>query len=308
MMRVVLAVLIAFMLVATASAYDPMYSYRNAGTAPAGSFGLAGRWVYLAATDYYDDEGNKEKMEGFGYEEKDTWQSITFDAYYATMDQWTAGVFIPYTFLTYNYTDARDDSEDASGIGDIWLYTKYRFTDAPMWTGQFGWKINTGAAPVYWGPSGWLWYDEDDNPAIGSGQMDLDLSLWFGLPSESGRFDAALGYRYRMEGELDAMVSRQEKIKYDPGDEIHYYLNYVYFLNEAWSLGLASDGYFGQDDKLAGETWDDPTTARNAVYLDPYVGHNMMNGWSLGAGFHYPIMGQNIHASWGFDAYVGWNW
>ena len=307
MMRTMLAVLIVVMLVATASAYDPMYSYRNAGTHAAGSFGLAGRWVYTTATGFYDEDGNKEEMGGAGWTEKDTWQSITFDGYYAIGEKWELGLFVPYTFLTYSYEDARaHDPESASGIGDLWFYTKYRFTDAPIWTAQFGWKFNTGAAPVAapWG----LWYDKDGNPPIGSGQMDLDISLWFGLPSESGRFDAALGYRYRMAGDLDVVGFRTATVEYDPGDEIHFFLAYEYFLNEAWALGLASDGFFGQDLKFDSVTVDDPTSAVNAVYLNPYFDYDMMNGWSLAAGFSYPIMGQNIHAGWGFDAAVGWNW
>ena len=44
----------------------------------------------------------------------------------------------------------------------------------------------------------------------------------------------------------------------------------------------------------------------SGVWVNPGFSYMMENGVELGVGFHYPLMGQNIDALWGLNAFVAW--
>ncbi len=297
MVRTIFAVMLIALFAASASAYDFLYSGDTAMTHDAGSFGVKGTFLYMMANSYYDADGEKQDYEDDG---SFTGMWIPIDIYYSIMDQLELGVQAK--FLSNKYTwssESRGDEEaTGSGLGDTWVWVKYMFMPEPMFTARVGAKIATGEDEP----------DEGDIPT-GEGQMDIDGAIMFGMPAGPGQFDAAVGYRYRMSREVEYTI--RETYDYKPGNEIHFYAAYTYFLNDAMNLRLGADGYFGSDDEVDWgttsrdfETVDD--SASNAVYVNPGFDYMMENGVAFGADFHYPLMGTNVEADWGFGICVGW--
>jgi hypothetical protein len=277
----VLATLQVLGLAANASAYDFLYTGDTALTHDAGAFGVKVNVVYLMASSYYDQDGEKQDAPNNG---KWTETNVPVDIYYSITDQLEIGVQPKFCMLKSEADAARaTDEATGTGIGDTWVKAKYLFMPEPMVTARLGAKIATGDNE----PEG------DDIPT-GDGQMDLDGALLLGMPAGPGTFDAAVGYRMRMEDDN----------KYAPGTEIHFMAGYTYNLNEATNLKIAGDGYFGSDDKLDGEAIDE--SGRTAVWINPSIDYTLENGLQVGAGFHYPLMGKSVYALSGFSAFIGW--
>jgi len=177
-------------------------------------------------------------------------------------------------------------------LGDTWVYAKYMFMPEPMMTARLGVKVATGSTAD---PDDMSGLTEDGDLPIGSGQMDIDGAVLFGIPAGPGMFDAALGYRMRME-------NSDTKVK--PGDEIHFLGCYTYPMSDMLSLKLAADGYFGSDAELDGEAADE--SGSNVVFVNPGIDYTLESGMTLGADFHYPLMGTNVYSEWGVGLYVGW--
>jgi hypothetical protein len=179
------------------------------------------------------------------------------------------------------------------------------FMPDPMMTARVAVKIPTGTEPDAYGN------DEDGDLATGDGQMDIDGAVLFGMPAGPGQFDGAVGYRYRMAQKDVESPAELRADTYDitPGSEIHFYAGYTYFLNDMMNLKIAADGFFGgETDSEVSESRadDEPDTAVNAVYVSPGLEYMMENGMTLGAGFHYMLMGKNIEKGWRLSAYLGW--
>ncbi len=301
MVRSILAVALMGLLAVSASAYDVLYSDDTAMTHDAGAFGVKATVVYGTSASGYDDQG-----EEYDYPFEGEWTAmyVPIDVYYSVMDAFEIGIqpkFVNFK-LTYDM-DARDETEcTGSGIGDTWVKAKYMFMPDPMLTARVAVKIATGTEPNAAGE------DEDGDLATGDGQMDIDAAILFGMPAGMGQFDGAVGYRYRMTQTVDTDITRGDTYDYTPGSEIHFYAAYTYFLNDAMNLKLAADGFFGSDDDYEAsesrDTVDD--TGRNAVYVSPGFEYLMENGMTLGAGFHYILMGQNVEKGWGVSAFLGW--
>jgi hypothetical protein len=277
----VLAILLVLGLAANASAYDFLYTGDTAATHDAGAFGIRANVVYLMATSGYDVDGNKED---FGNNAKWTETDIPVDVYYSITDQLEIGVQPTFRMLKYEMDAARaTDEQTGTGIGDTWVKAKFMFMPEPMVTARLGAKIATGDNEP-----------EGEDLCTGTGQMDVDGALLLGMPAGPGVFDAAVGYRMRME----------DDDKYAPGSEIHFMAGYTYNLNEATNLHIAGDGYFGSDAKLDGEAIDESGTSE--VWINPSIDYTLENGIQLGAGFHYPLMGKQTPAYSGFSAFIGW--
>lgn len=283
-MRSTLCVLMVIAMVAfasTAGAYDFLYSGDKAATHDAGAFGVkVGVW-YFMADKAYDSEGESGDLEG-----KYTNMWFPINVYYAVMDQFEIGVKPSFAMLKAepNEDSRASDELTGTGLGDTWIYAKYMFMPEPMMTARLGAKIATGNSEP-----------EEDELATGSGQMDIDAALLFGLPAGPGTFDAAVGYRMRMEN---------SDTECKPGDEIHFLACYTYPMSDVLALKVGADGYFGSDGEWMGETEED--SGSKVVYINPGVDYTMANGMTLGADFHYPLMGTNVLAEWGLGVYVGW--
>lgn len=291
MVRNILAVMLVMALAFSASAYDFLYTGDTAMTHDAGAFGVKASFVYLMANSEYDQDGEKQD---WGDDDKYTMMAVPVNLYYAVMDNFEIGVQPKFLMLKDEYETVPVDremvTEEGSGIGDTWFWAKYMFMPEPMMTARLGVKINTG----------------DDEPdegdlATGDGQMDIDAALMFGMPAGPGMFDGAIGYRYRMAAEVEGG-------DYTPGSEIHFAACYTYYLNDAMNLRLGADGFFGSDADFEAtesrETVED--SGSNAVWINPGFDYMMESGMGLGVDMHYPLMGKNIHALWGFGAYIAW--
>jgi len=272
----------------TAGAYDILYTGDGAATHPAGGFGLSAAMWYFMADEAYDIEGEAVDLGG-------DWTAMHFPIglYYGVADPFELGVKTSFQVLKAEPAGEGEDLE-GSGLGDTWIYAKYMFMPEPMLTARVGWKINTGSTPVDWA-GGLFGLNEDGDLATGGGQMDVDGALMLGMPAGPGVFDVALGYRYRMQNE-DAL--------WKPGDEFHFFANYGYVMSEALVLNIASDGYFGSDGEYDGEAIDD--SGSSVVFINPGLEYMMESGLSLGADFHYPLMGDNVLKEWGLGLYLGW--
>ncbi|MCK4680688.1 hypothetical protein KAT82_06150 [bacterium] len=288
MMRIILAVALVIALAMSAGAYDVLYSNDTAATHYAGDFGIDVSFLYFMGNSGYDANG---ESVDFPADTDYTGMWFPINIYYGVMDGFELGV-AP-IFKMDKLTDPDPDGElSATGIGDTWIWAKYAFMPDPMLTARVGFKLATG---------------EDDPDAeelpLGTGQMDIDGALLFGVPVGPGSFDAALGYRYRLAQTI-------ADVDYKPGSEFHFFAGYTHFLGDAMNLRLGADGYFGSD---AEEDIDDGNgfqtvdeSASNTVYINPGFDYVMANGVVLGFDMHYPLMGANIVADWGLGLSVGW--
>jgi hypothetical protein len=295
MMRIILAVALVIALAMSAGAYDILYSNDTSATHDAGAFGIDVGFLYFMANSYYDTDG-----ESYDWEDADyTGMWFPIDIYYGVMDGFEIGVTPIFMMDKVTLTDP-DDEYSGTGIGDTWIWAKYGFMPEPMVTARVGFKLATGVDE----------YDADDDELpLGSGQMDIDGALLFGVPVGSGAFDAALGYRYRMAQTVENARSFDEA----PGSEFHFFASYTYFLNDAMGLRIGTDGYFGGDPTIDGDPIPDPSdpdadlTGSSIVYVNPGFDYIMDSGMTLGFDMHYPLMGTNVDiAMWGLGLTVGW--
>ncbi len=284
----VVAIALIVALAAPASAYDVLYTRRTATTHAAGTFGLDATFYYFMADKGYDHEGSSYDFADNGSGTR-IW--VPIDLYYAFNDQFELGAIPGY--LSDSYSQDGADDVSGSSLGDLWTYARWMFMPEPAVTAQLGVKIPLGDNEP----------DAGDLPT-GSGQYDVDVALLADFPAGPGMFYGSLGYRYRMANETD--VARGTE-KYTPGSEVHFMLGYTYYLSEVMQLRFDADGYFGgdADEEITARTTVE-NSAENGVWINPAFEYTMQNGVLLGADFHYPLMGQNIPALWGFGLYVGW--
>jgi hypothetical protein len=299
MMRTMFAVIMVFALAMSASAhsfasYDALYTGDMAATPAAGAFSVQGSFIYLMADKEFDADGESQE---WGGDTKATGMWIPVKIGYAVMDGFEIGVTPTFVMNKLEWdTEMREVMEyEGTGLADTWIWAKYGFMPEPMLTGRLGFKVATGE-------------DEpaDDELATGSGQMDIDAAVMFGVPAGPGSFDASLGYRYRMARSADG--DARDEGDWKPGSEIRYYAAYTYFVSDMMSLRLGADGFFGSDaeydDGDGFEALED--TGANVMSLNPGFDYMMDSGVSLGVDMYYPLMGTNVDAAWGFGLSVGW--
>lgn len=295
MMRIILAVVLVIALAMSAGAYDILYSNDTAATHDAGAFGIDVSFLYFMSTGGYDADGESYDWDSDNADITYSGMWFPIDIYYAVTDGFELGVTPIFMMDKVAMLDS-DDDLSGTGIGDTWIWAKYGFMPDPILTARVGFKLATGNdEPDY------------DELALGSGQMDIDGALLFGVPAGPGSFDAALGYRYRMA----QTVEDARSYDYKPGSEFHFFAGYTYFLSDVMSLRVGTDGYFGGEAELdAGETREFEAiedSASNVVYINPGFDYIMDNGIALGFDMHYPLMGTNIvNAAWGLGLSVGW--
>ncbi len=289
MMRIILAVALVIALAMSAGAYDELYSNDTAATHYAGDFGIDVSFLYFMADSSYDADGESVDFPVDTDDYTGMWFPI--DIYYGVMDGFEIGVTPIFMMDKLTHPDPIPE-DSGTGIGDTWIWAKYGFMPDPMLTARVGFKLATGEDEP----------DAEELP-LGTGQMDIDGALLFGVPAGPGSFDAALGYRYRL-------AQTSDDIDYKPGSELHFFAGYTHFLGDAMNLRLGADGYFGSDaetdigDGNGFQTVDE--SASSAVYINPGFDYIMDNGVVLGFDMHYPLMGANIVADWGLGLSVGW--
>ena len=294
MMRTILAVALVIALAMSAGAYDELYSNDTAATHYAGDFGIDLSFLYFTGNSSYDKDGESVDWHADA-EYRGKW--FPLDIYYGVVDGFEIGV-TP-IFKMDKITPWPGNPElSGTGIGDTWIWAKYGFLPDPVLTARVGVKLATGVNAED--------ADADELP-LGSGQMDIDGALMFGVPAGPGSFDAALGYRYRLAQTI-------ADIDHKPGSEFHFFAGYTYFVNDALGLKIGTDGFFGSDPTIDGDPIPAPEpgdpdaviTGSTAVYINPGFDYIMDNGVVLGFDVHYPLMGANIHNTWAMGLSVGW--
>lgn len=307
----VMLIMFVVVFAATAQGYDRLYTGDTAMTHDAGAFGIDVGLIYFMADSAYDQDGESVDFEDASW----TNMMIPVDVYYSIMDQFEVALLPSFAMKKLDFDEGED--MEGSGITDTWFAAKYMFMPEPMMTVRVAVKVPTGTEP--YDPAGHMgdggMCDEDCDLALGSGQMDIDGAIMFGMPAGPGMFDLAVGYRYRMAQEVTVeFEDGREEYTYDytPGSEIHFAACYTYQLSDMMNLSLAADGFFGSDDEFDYEGIEEhhpdagEETGRNVVYINPGFEYMMENGMSIGVDMHYPLMGTNYPAEWGFGAYLGW--
>ncbi len=124
-----------------------------------------------------------EKGTGAGVEEKE--YEAFLEAEYGITADWEIGIEIPYTWK-------QNDGDDANGIGDIVLDTKYQFwkRDLPLAQYKAAAFLKTKL------PTG----DDDSTPRLGSGSTDVIAGLATGYESRRWYWFASGVYRANTEG------------------------------------------------------------------------------------------------------------
>lgn len=299
MIRSILAVILVVALAMSASAfdfgpYDVLYSGDTAATHEAGAFGINVGLIYSMANKSYDDEGESQDWVD---DAKATAMWFPVKLYYGVMDGFEIGATPMFVMNKLEWPDMRVEEYEGTGLADTWIWAKYSFMPEPMMTARLGVKIATGEDEP-----------EDDELGTGSGQMDIDGAIMFGVPAGPGTFDASLGYRYRMAKEVDTDARSYD---WKPGSEIHFFAGYNYYLSDTMGLRLGAQGFFGGDTEIDYGDEDREFEAiedsgANIVNINPGFDYMMDNGMALGFDFYYPLMGTNIDAAWGLGLSVGW--
>ncbi len=298
MVRNTLAVVLIFALAMTAGAfdmatYDVLYTGDTGATLDAGGFGIQGSFLHFSANSSYDQDGESQDW-GDDYKASGTWIPVKIS--YGIMDGFEVGVTPMFVMNKLEYTGARSTEYEGTGIADTWIWAKYGILPDPMMTVRLGVKVPTGNDEP-----------DDDELGTGSGQMDIDGAVMFGVPAGPGSLDASIGYRYRMDrtGDEDAREG-----DYTPGNEVHFYAGYSYFLSDVMSLRLGAGGHFGSDPQIDGEPIpmgpDSDVVGSKIVSINPGFDYIMDSGMSLGFDVYYPLMGTNVDAAWGLGLSVGW--
>jgi hypothetical protein len=265
-------------LACTAGAYDFLYFNDSPMTHDAGTFGVSAGFVYFSQNGWYDNDGEKVDFEG---DMAGTEMYAPVDIYYSIMDQLEIG--IKPAFQMNTWTDLDGDEFDSNGIMDTWIDAKYMIMMDPMVTARAGLKVATGDDEG----------DEDNGPT-GTGQMDIDAAVLFGMPAGPGQFGAQVGYRMGLEDD-DGCA---------PGGKIMFLVDYHYPLSDVMQLKVAADGYFGSDNTVDGDAVED--SGSNAVEINPGITYSMDNGMDVGFDVFYVLMGTNEAAKWGAGLCVGW--
>ncbi len=265
-------------LATTAGAFDFLYFNDTPMTHDAGTFGIGAGVIYFSQNGFYDVDGEKFDFEG---DMAGTEMYIPVDIYYSVMDQLEIG--IKPGFQMNSFTDFAGDEFDANGITDTWIDAKYMVMMDPMVTARVGLKVATGDDEG----------DEDNGPT-GTGQMDIDAAVLFGMPAGPGQFGAQVGYRMGLEDD-DGWA---------PGGKILFLVDYFHPLSDVMQLKVAADGYFGSDGTFEGDAIED--SGGSLVEINPGIVYTMDNGMDVGFDVFYVVMGANEAAKWGAGLCVGW--
>lgn len=191
---------------------------------------------------------------------------------YGLTGDWAAGIDLPYRFT-------KDGSDDASGVGDVSLFTKYRF-----------WRHDTLGAQESAAVLAKVKFasgDEDGTPPVGSGSTDAILGVSYGY--ESRKWYRWASVRYRRNGENDAVLRRGDKVLVDLVGGIRPKPTGYLEPDTVWLLEL--NGEYGRRAELRGSNL--PNTGGTELFLSPGIFWTKRN-FAVKAGVQIPIV-SNLH-------------
>lgn len=186
---------------------------------------------------------------------------------YGLTGDWAAGIGLPYTRV-------EEGADSTAGMGDVSLFTKYRFwrhdTLGAQESAAVLLKVKTDTG------------DEDSTPALGTGTTDTILGLAYGY--ESLKWYRWASLRYRLNGENDAGLRRGDKILFDLVGGWRPTPPSYYEPDTVWLLEL--NGEYGKRDEVNGAELGD--TGGTEWFLSPGIFWTKRN-FAVKAGVQIPI-------------------
>ncbi len=186
---------------------------------------------------------------------------------YGLSGDWAAGIDLPYRF-------SKDGSSDASGVGDVSLFTKYRF-----WRHD---TLGTQQTAAVLAKVKFASGDENNTPPVGSGSTDAVLGLTYGY--ESRKWYRWASVRYRRNGENDDRLRLGDKLLVDLVGGIRPKPTSYLQPDTVWLLEL--NGEYGRHAELRGSNL--PNTGGTELFLSPGVFWTKRN-FAVKAGVQIPV-------------------
>jgi len=211
--------------------------------------------VELATELHWDKKGNELENE------------LGAEVVYGITGDWAAGIEVPMVVKA-------DDGESSSGLGDVSVFTKYRF-----------WRKDTLGAQE----SAALFAkiisetgDEKRNPALGTGTTDGILGLAYGY--EGRKWYRFASVRYRRNGTTDTGLRRGDKILLDLVGGIRPTPTGYLEPDTVWLLEL--NGEYGKRAELNGN--EVANTGGTEWFVSPGIFWTYRN-FAIKAGIQVPI-------------------
>lgn len=214
-------------------------------------------------------KGGIEVAPEFHMEKKDAEQEteLGLELTYGITGDWAAGIELPYAWK-------EEGSDESSGMGDIGLFTKYRF-----------WRHDTLGAQESAAVLLKVIADTGDDkatPGLGTGSTDGILGLAYGYEGRKWYRWASL--RYRINGENDAGLRRGDKILFDLVGGIRPKPTGYLEADTVWLLEL--NGEYGKRAELNGSEL--PDSGGTEWFLSPGIFWTKRN-FAVKAGVQIPI-------------------
>ncbi len=239
---------VALVCVSSAQAHDPV-------------FGIGPHVLYKGGIEVAPDVHLAKK----GSERE---AELNLELTYGLTGDWAAGIDLPYRF-------SRDGTDDSSYIGDVGLFTKYRF-----------WRSDTLGAQESAAILAKIKLpgrDENSTPPAGSGSTDGILGLSYGY--ESRKWYRWASIRYRRNGENDDGLRRGDKVLADLVLGIRPKPTGYLEPDTVWLLEL--NGEYGRRARLNG--FDLSDTGGKELFLSPGIFWTKRN-FAVKAGVQIPVV------------------
>ncbi len=228
--RVLGAVFLAGLGVGPAQAHDPI-------------FGIGPHVIYKGGVEVAPEVHTSKKGN-----QRET--ALGIELTYGLTGDWSAGVDLP-------YQSSQDGLNDASGVGDASLFTKYRF-----WRHDtLGVQETTAVLAKVKLANG----NEDTTPSVGTGSTDGILGLSYGY--EGRKWYRWAGVRYRRNGENNAGLRRGDKVLVDLVWGIRPTPTSYLQPDTVWLVEL--NGEYGRHAELNGSSL--PNTGGTEWFLSPGI-------------------------------------
>lgn len=193
---------------------------------------------------------------------------IALNITYGLTGDWAAGVELP-------YVDKELGPSNASGRGDIKVFTKYRF-----WRND---SLGTQESAAVLLRVKLDTADDGTNPALGTGATDAILGLTYGY--EGRKWYRWASIRYRINGTNDAGLQRGEKLLFDLVGGIRFKPTGYLEADTVWLLEL--NGEYDDRAGLNGTTL--ANTGGTEWFLSPGIFWTKRN-FAIKAGVQIPIV------------------
>jgi hypothetical protein len=317
-----IAIVSLFLTAQVLSAFDTLYDNFESGMLKAGSVKIRLWADYGRAASYFDSTFtvafSKDNYKIKRYPDtKYTNINVPLKFSYSVMDALEAGIIGQYVSRTIELTQGDSTTTTtSSGIGDTWVYAKYRLFKDPILNFQAAVKIPTGT-----------WKDVAEGKgkanelAIGDGQMDLDFALNGAFPEppnyadvEAGQwelrfthwsFEYQVGFRYKMKRNFTSGPDIEEDVEETPATSIPFILREKICLScntYFWFLGLGGHFDLSQPETTTTSSAGTTTTVKGKkttqVFAITGFEFRFAKGFYTNIQYQGTFMGQNAPFEW----------